>query len=85
MTCMDIIIEVTGNARLVYDESIDLSSIGRVEIRRGSHVEPTANGRWTADLAPVNGPVLGPFNTRTEALSAEVAWLQQNWLVPHRG
>ena len=82
---MDIVVETTGNVRMVYDESIDLSSIGHVAIRRGSHVEPTANGWWTADLSPVSGPTLGPFKSRSEALSAEVDWLRQHWLVPASG
>lgn len=82
MTAMDIIIEADGNARLIYDESIDLHTIGQVEIRRGSHVEPTAGGQWMADLSPVDGPVLGPYRSRTEALAAEVKWLREFWLVP---
>ena len=32
-------------------------------------------GQWWADLLPVQGPVLGPFATNTEALAAEKAWL----------
>ncbi len=79
---MNIVIETNGNMRMVYDESIDLHSIGHVNIRRGSHVEPVACGQWTADLSPVDGPVLGPFKSRSEALVAEVAWLQRNWLIP---
>ena len=43
---------------------------------------PTADGRWTADLRPVGGPVLGPFARRSEALEAERAWLEANWLTP---
>jgi hypothetical protein len=82
MTAMDIIVEAGGNARLIYDESLDLSAIGSVTIRRGSHVEPNSNGEWTADLSPVNGPTLGPFSSRSEALSAEVAWLREHWLIP---
>jgi hypothetical protein len=78
---MDIVIETTGTVRMVYDESIDLSSIGHVNIRRGSHVEPVVCGWWTADLSPVNGPVLGPFKSRSEAVSAEVDWLERHWLV----
>ena len=78
---MDVLIEASGNLRLVYDESLDLPSIGKVTIRRGSHVEPTADGQWTADLSPVHGPVLGPFAKRGEALAAEVRWLQQYWLI----
>lgn len=43
-------------------------------------MEPTVDGRWTADLSPVAGPTLGPFNTRRAALDAEVAWLIKNRL-----
>jgi hypothetical protein len=82
---MDIIIEASGNARLIYDESLDLPSLGRVTIRRGSHVEPTADGHWTADLSPVNGPTLGPFAKRNEAIAAEVDWLQRHWLLRPAG
>ena len=43
---------------------------------------PTPDGRWTADMTPVGGPVLGPFDRRSEALEAEHAWLEAHWLVP---
>ena len=79
---MELLIERSGNCRCVYSEAIDVRQIGDAHIRRGSHVEPTADGQWTADLALVNGPVLGPFSTRSEALDAEVAWLLANWLTP---
>ena len=81
---MELVIEVTGQVRCVYGEELDLRALGQVVIRRGSHVEPTADGRWTADLAPVNGPLLGPFTTRTEALAAEVQWLHAHWLTKSR-
>ncbi len=77
---MELLIQPCGNARCVYDEAIDLSQLGRPTIQRGSHVEPTPDGQWTADLSPVNGPLLGPFPTRTVALAAEVAWLLDHWL-----
>lgn len=80
---MELLIESTGAVRCVFDEAIDLSQLGRLSIRRGSHVEPTSDGQWTADLTPVQGPLLGPFVTHTEALRAEVAWLQTNWLLPN--
>ena len=35
---------------------------------------------WQADLAPSNGPVLGPFRNRQHAINAEIAWLQSNVL-----
>jgi hypothetical protein len=79
---MDLLIEPTGTVRCVFGEQIDLVQLGQLSIRRGSHVEPTPDGQWTADLAPVHGPLLGPFSTRTAALNAEVTWLQENWLLP---
>ena len=81
---MDLLIESTGTVRCVFGEEIDLGQLGRLSIRRGSHVEPTPDGQWTADLAPVQGPLLGPFRTRTAALDAEVFWLQEHWLLPLR-
>lgn len=80
MNIVEIIIEATGNVRMIYDEAIDAAEIGRVRISRGSHVEPTDDGRWSADLSPVNGPTLGPFQSRSEAIAAEVSWLRQHWL-----
>lgn len=65
---------------MVFDDRVDLRAVGCLSIRRGSHVEPTPDGHWTADLSPVAGPTLGPFDKRSAALAAEVAWLQQNWL-----
>ena len=44
---------------------------------RASHVEPDAAGQWSADLAPVGGPKLGPFDTRADALAAEIVWLNR--------
>ena len=79
---MQLVIERNGDVRCIYTEGIDLHQLGPLSIRRGSHVEPTSNGDWTADLSPVSGPELGPFATRTEALDAEVEWLQANWLTP---
>jgi hypothetical protein len=38
-------------------------------------VEPDSDGNWWADMGPVEGPVLGPFGTRGEALAAERGWL----------
>ncbi len=78
---MQLLIHPNGGVRCIYDESIDLSALGRVQIRRGSHVEPDANGRWVADLTPVHGPTLGPFSQRSKALDAERAWLTANWLL----
>ena len=77
---MDLLINPRGTIATIYDETIDLAPLGSVTIRRASHVEPDALGRWTADLSPVGGPVLGPFVLRSTALDAERAWLSACWL-----
>lgn len=64
-----------GTADTIYTEAIDLTEIGINHIVRASHVEPNDDGSWSADMAPSDGPVLGPFRTRSEALDAEVTWL----------
>lgn len=79
---MELLIEPSGQARCVYTEEIDLAQLGDLTIRRGSHVEPDFQGRWLCDLSPVSGPTLGPFATRSEALTAELAWLTRHWLTP---
>ena len=77
---MQLVIDSTGDIRFVYDEALPLADFCRLTIQRGSHVEPTDAGRWTADLSPVGGPLLGSFESRTAALDAEREWLEQNWL-----
>jgi hypothetical protein len=77
---MELVVSPAGSIRCVYDEAIDLHALGRSTITRASIVEPDAEGRWTADLRPIGGGVLGPFGRRGEALAAELAWLQQHWL-----
>jgi hypothetical protein len=79
---MQLVVLPTGDVRCVYEEAIDLNALGRPAIVRASHVEPDADGRWRADLSPVGGPVLGPYNRRGEALAAERDWLERHWLVP---
>ena len=78
---MQLVIERGGSTRCLYDEVIDLACLGKLTMTRGSHVEPTADGQWWADLSPVCGPVLGPFAMRSEALDAERQWLEDHWLV----
>jgi hypothetical protein len=77
---MEIVISPQGAAKAIYDEAIDLAALGALQICRASHVEPTPDGRWQADLSPVGGPVLGPISLRSAALAAETAWLTEHWL-----
>jgi len=88
---MNIRIETDGTLRFIHSDDLsDLMEQGEARITRASHVEPYDGSGgtsfadqhqgvwWTADMGPSDGPVLGPFKTRAEALAAEVAWLQEN-------
>ena len=77
---MDLLIDSRGQIRCVYGERIDLASLGRLEIRRASHVEPDEHGHWWADMAPTGGPKLGPFALRSLAVEAETQWLARSFL-----
>ena len=76
----ELMIGRNGSIRCIYAEAISLATLGSLSIARGSHVEPNSDGHWTADLSPVDGPILGPFKHRTEALRAEHEWLTAKWL-----
>ena len=79
---MQLVVEPTGQIRTIYSEDIELTALGRPSLFRASHVEPDRDGRWHADLRPLIGPVLGPFDRRGQALAAELAWLEEHWLLP---
>lgn len=76
---MEIQIRLSGDQiRYIYsDDFRGLMEHGKVSTRRASHVEPQGDD-WIADLSPVSGPVLGPFKRRSDALSAEVNWINAN-------
>ncbi|HBL46842.1 MAG TPA: hypothetical protein DDZ90_25980 [Planctomycetaceae bacterium] len=79
---MKLLISPLGTVHCIYAEAIDLATLGRLAISRGSYVEPNAAGQWLVDLSPVVGPQLGPFAQRSAALEAETDWLEQHWLSP---
>jgi hypothetical protein len=68
-----------GVVRYIHsDEAIRLAAgLGRPVINRASHVEyDNERGGWLADMSPLGSPVvLGPFDTRDEALAREHTWL----------
>lgn len=66
-----------GLLKFVYDDELQpLLALGSAIVARASHVEPTPQG-WTADMGPSGGPVLGPFDLRGAALTAELQWLDR--------
>lgn len=76
---MDLVVAPNGTVTAIYAETIDLQSLGRPTITRASHVEPDTDGRWLAHI--IDGPVLGPFTKRSDALAAEVEWLTASRLL----
>ncbi len=82
-----------GTVRSVYDDRIAPTLLG-TEVHRASHVEPVRigpyRGNWHVDLSPL-GDLLNrdefrvclvdTFTRRTEALAAEVAWIERNWIL----
>lgn len=78
MTEVVINVDSEGVSFIWNDEAAALTDLGQASIRRVSHVEPTRDGQWTADLSPVDGPLLGPYRLRRQALDAEVEWLRNN-------
>ena len=81
---MELIIAPAGSIHAIYHEALEFAALGRVSIERASHVEPTPQGQWLANLSPVHGPLLGPFSKRSDALAAETAWLRAHWLTAER-
>ena len=81
----DIFVNRDGTLQFIYDDDLADGFAGEEqETRRASHVEPfkapfdwRPATRWQADMAPVGGPVLGPFDSRQQALDAEREWLRK--------
>jgi hypothetical protein len=70
---MELVISPSGEVTTIYNEVLNLAALGPQRIKRASHVEPDASGRWFAQI--IDGPVLGPFDRRSDAITAEIAWL----------
>lgn len=72
-----------GTVEGIYSDAVPYRALaaalgGTLTTARASHVEPTDDSRWAADMEPSGGPVLGPFDTRQAALDAETEWLRVN-------
>lgn len=74
----DLRIAPDGEIMFIYNDDLaGLLTLGQAEIKRASHVEPEPAGGWAADMSPVAGPKLTGFTLRSEALAAEVEWLNR--------
>lgn len=66
------------------ESTADLSPQARETIARQRNLPATYDldvffaERWWADMTPVNGPVLGPYDTREKALDDEKVWLEEH-------
>ena len=82
-----VLISATGcPMTFIYNDSLEpLLRLGKSTVQRVSHVEPYQDHRtkemngWVADMSPVNGPELGPYELRDEALNAEREWLSKSF------
>lgn len=76
-----VVVSADGRLQFVYHDDLrNLLELGDGSIKRASHVEPTVDSRWQADLSPLGGPLLAPTQTREESLRAEVAWIERHYL-----
>ena len=72
---MQLVIKPTGVLVAIYDDHLDYGELGKPRIRRVSCVEPDEQGRWFADMTLSEGPILGPFDKRHRAITAELEYL----------
>ena len=74
---MKIVITPQGTVKFIYQEQILLTPyLGKEAIERASHVEPDEKGMWWATILK-DKKKLGPFLKRSEALSAEIQYLEE--------
>lgn len=82
MCTIEMTIQEDGTIKAIHNDALaPLYDESKTEIKRASHVEPVNGGEqvnWVADMSPLNGPKLGPYRLRSDALEAEVEWLKQN-------
>lgn len=77
---MDLFISPQGLIRSLYSDLVEFERLGHITIDRASHVEPDERGQWYAHI--IEGPTLGPFSKRGDAIAAEMTWLTANRLAP---
>jgi hypothetical protein len=74
-----VLVDANGRLEFVWDDRLaPLRALGEITIRRASHVEPTDDGWWTADMTPLGGQIIGPFALHAAAIDAEREWIARN-------
>jgi len=71
---MKLLVERSGRVTCLYDERLDLTALGPCSVTRASYVEPVGS-QWESRIR--GGPVLGPFPRRSDAVAAEVRYLEE--------
>jgi hypothetical protein len=75
-----IAISQEGVATFVWsDDLAKLKTEGECKIERVSNVEPNEQSEWMADMMLIGGPILGPFETRQEAIDAELRYIRERF------
>ena len=69
-----------GDIRGIYNDDFPWLELGKALVQRASNVEPDHLGLWWADLFLSNGPKIGPFARRSDAIAAEIRWLETHHL-----
>lgn len=69
-----------GEVVFIFEDHHPMMELGPATIQRASHVEPTEDAMWQADMKPMGGPKLMPTTSREQSLLLERAWLQRNTL-----
>ena len=69
-----------GDIRGIYTDAFPWQILGKTLVQRASNVEPDHLGLWWVDLSLSDGPKIGPFARRADAIAAEVAWLEKHRL-----
>jgi hypothetical protein len=73
--------DANGEVVYIYEDGHPLMQLGNPFIKRASHVEPTKEGMWVADMAPVGGSALPAQVFRAGALDLEMTWLKNKLFV----
>lgn len=85
---LDVIVNEDGSICFVHDDDLKriLRPAFRFETFRASHCEPTSDGWWSVDVAPLRNrgqyvtaqEIIAYAGRRDDALAIEVAWLKKH-------